>query len=72
MLKALGYAGFGSDKLDDWRTFGTSLLGFQAVERRANQHCIMDRRADFDPLFGAEAAGQPQHFGTIGLHREIA
>ena len=33
MLKALGYAGFGSDKLDDWRTFGTSLLGFQAVER---------------------------------------
>ena len=31
MLKALGYAGFGSDKLDDWRTFGTSLLGFQAV-----------------------------------------
>jgi 2,3-dihydroxybiphenyl 1,2-dioxygenase len=33
MLRALGYAGFGSDKLDDWRAFGTSLLGFQAVER---------------------------------------
>src|SRR6201995_434586 len=33
MLRALGYAGFGSDKLDDWRQFGTGLLGFQAVER---------------------------------------
>ena len=33
MLRALGYAGFGSDKLDDWRAFGTNLLGFQAVER---------------------------------------
>src|SRR5580704_657987 len=33
MLRALGYAGFGSDKLDDWRAFGTGLLGFQAVER---------------------------------------
>src|SRR5206468_7451146 len=33
MLRALGYAGFGSDKLDDWRQFGTSLVGLQAVER---------------------------------------
>src|ERR1700755_56391 len=33
MLRGLGYAGFGSDKLDDWRQFGTSLVGFQAVER---------------------------------------
>ena len=33
MLRALGYAGFGSDKLDDWRQFGTNLVGFQAVER---------------------------------------
>src|SRR3954467_10703553 len=29
----LGYAGFGSDALDDWRQFGTSLVGLQAVER---------------------------------------
>src|SRR4051794_3459800 len=29
----LGYAGFGSDALDDWRQFGTSLIGLQAVER---------------------------------------
>ena len=29
----LGYAGFGSDALEDWRQFGTSLVGLQAVER---------------------------------------
>jgi hypothetical protein len=33
MLQGLGYAGFGSDRLDDWREFGTSLVGLQAVER---------------------------------------
>ena len=33
MIVGLGYAGFGSDRLDDWRQFGTNLLGFQAVER---------------------------------------
>jgi 2,3-dihydroxybiphenyl 1,2-dioxygenase len=33
MIKGLGYAGFGSDRLDDWRQFGTNLLGLQAVER---------------------------------------
>src|SRR5437763_14094626 len=32
-LQGLGYAGFGSDALDDWRQFGTGLLGLQAVER---------------------------------------
>ncbi len=32
-LQALGYVGFGSAALDDWRQFGTSLVGLQAVER---------------------------------------
>ena len=32
-VKALGYAGFGSASLDDWREFGTGLVGLQAVER---------------------------------------
>ncbi|HET7490246.1 MAG TPA: hypothetical protein VFK01_00045 [Bradyrhizobium sp.] len=32
-LQALGYVGFGSDALDDWRRFGTSLAGLQAAER---------------------------------------
>ena len=43
----------------------------QTVERRADQHRVMDRRADLDALLGREAAGQPQHFGAVGLHREI-
>ena len=32
-LLGLGYAGFGSADLDDWRQFGTGLVGLQAVER---------------------------------------
>src|SRR5436190_11114753 len=32
-LLGLGYAGFGSDALDDWLQFGTGLVGLQAVER---------------------------------------
>ena len=35
-LQGLGYAGFGSDALDDWRQFGTGLVGLQAVERGNN------------------------------------
>ena len=37
MLRALGYAGFGSDYLEDWRQFGSHLLGLQAVERGNSQ-----------------------------------
>src|ERR1700720_3675792 len=32
-LQALGYVGFGSVPLDDWRQFGTGMGGLQAVER---------------------------------------
>jgi 2,3-dihydroxybiphenyl 1,2-dioxygenase len=32
-IQALGYAGFGSDALDDWRQFGTGMVGLHAVER---------------------------------------
>jgi 2,3-dihydroxybiphenyl 1,2-dioxygenase len=35
-VQALGYAGFGSADLDDWRQFGTGLVGLQAVERSAS------------------------------------
>jgi 2,3-dihydroxybiphenyl 1,2-dioxygenase len=31
-LQALGYVGFGSAALEDWRQFGTRLVGLQAVE----------------------------------------
>src|ERR1043166_3992458 len=32
-LLGLGYAGFGADNLEDWRQFGTGLVGLQAIER---------------------------------------
>jgi 2,3-dihydroxybiphenyl 1,2-dioxygenase len=35
-IQALGYAGFGSAALDDWRQFGTGLIGLQAVEKSAS------------------------------------
>jgi 2,3-dihydroxybiphenyl 1,2-dioxygenase len=35
-VQALGYAGFGSAALEDWRQFGTGLVGLQAVERSAS------------------------------------
>ena len=67
MLQGLGYAGFGSDKLDDWRQFGTSLVGLQAVERGPQlltfrmddrkQRIVIDRSmADGARFFGWEVA----------------
>ena len=35
-LQALGYAGFGSAALDDWRQFGAGLVGLQPVERSSS------------------------------------
>ena len=32
-LQSLGYFGVGASDLDDWRSFGTGLVGFQAVEK---------------------------------------
>jgi len=67
MLQGLGYAGFGSDRLDDWRQFGTSLVGLQAVERGNSllsfrmddrkQRIVIDRAmADGTRFFGWEVA----------------
>jgi 2,3-dihydroxybiphenyl 1,2-dioxygenase len=67
MLRALGYAGFGSDKLDDWREFGTNLVGFQAIERGNSllafrmddrkQRVVIDRAlGDGARFFGWEVA----------------
>ncbi len=59
MLRALGYAGFGSDRLEDWRQFGTSLVGFQAVERGNSLLAFrMDdrkQRVDIDRAMGEGA-----------------
>src|SRR5438046_7062453 len=35
-VQALGYGGFGSAALEDWRQFGTGLIGLQAVERSSS------------------------------------
>src|ERR1700719_1538410 len=67
MLQALGYVGFGSSALDDWRQFGTGLVGLQAVERSPSllafrmddrkQRIVIDRSlAEGERFFGWEVA----------------
>ena len=66
-LQALGYVGFGSADLDDWRQFGTGLVGLQAVERSPSllafrmddrkQRIVIDRAMpDGARFFGWEVA----------------
>jgi 2,3-dihydroxybiphenyl 1,2-dioxygenase len=66
-LQALGYVGFGSGALDDWRQFGTGLVGLQAVERSPSllafrmddrkQRIVIDRSmAEGARFFGWEVA----------------
>jgi 2,3-dihydroxybiphenyl 1,2-dioxygenase len=66
-LEALGYIGFGSAALDDWRQFGTGLIGLQAVERSPSllafrmddrkQRIVVDRAmAEGERFFGWEVA----------------
>ena len=66
-VRALGYAGFGSAALDDWRQFGTGLVGLQAVERSASllafrmddrkQRIVIDRALpEGSRFFGWEVA----------------
>src|SRR4029079_14333555 len=66
-LLGLGYAGFGSDALEDWRRCGTGIVGFQAVERcnsllafrmdDRKQRIVIDRAlGDGTRFFGWEGA----------------
>ncbi|HEV7876462.1 VOC family protein [Bradyrhizobium sp.] len=66
-LQALGYVGFGSSDLDDWRQFGTGLVGLQAVERTSSllafrmddrkQRIVIDRSLpEGERFFGWEVA----------------
>jgi 2,3-dihydroxybiphenyl 1,2-dioxygenase len=66
-LTGLGYAGFGAAELDDWRDFGTTLVGLQAVERGNSllsfrmddrkQRIVIDRAApEGSSFFGWEMA----------------
>ena len=44
-LKSLGYIGVRSDKLDDWHSFATGLLGMQPVDRASSMRAFrMDDR----------------------------
>jgi 2,3-dihydroxybiphenyl 1,2-dioxygenase len=69
-LQALGYVGFGSSDLDDWRQFGTGLVGLQAVERSPSllafrmddrkQRIVVDRALpEGERFFGWEVADAP-------------
>src|SRR3954468_14645380 len=66
-VQALGYAGFGSAALEDWRQFGTGLVGLQAVERSPSllafrmddrkQRIVIDRALpEGERFFGWEVA----------------
>jgi 2,3-dihydroxybiphenyl 1,2-dioxygenase len=66
-LQALGYVGFGSSALDDWRQFGTGMVGLQAVERSSSllafrmddrkQRIVIDRSlGEGERFFGWEVA----------------
>src|SRR6201989_3455251 len=67
MIRGLGYAGFGSSALEDWRQFGTNMVGFQGVERGNSllafrmddrkQRVVIDRAmGDGARFFGWEVA----------------
>ena len=82
MLQGLGYAGFGSDRLDDWRQFGTSLVGLQAVERSPQllafrmddrkQRIVIDRSMDDGArFFGWEVADRAA-LDALGAKLEAA
>ncbi|MFL5043300.1 MAG: VOC family protein, partial [Xanthobacteraceae bacterium] len=69
-VQALGYAGVGSAALEDWRQFGTGLVGLQAVERSSSllafrmddrkQRIVIDRALpEGARFFGWEVADAP-------------
>ena len=67
-IQALGYRGFGTDRLEDWTDFATGWLGMQAVDRGAGvrafrmddrkQRLVLDRAMpEGERYFGWEVAG---------------
>src|SRR3954462_3133702 len=81
-LLGLGYAGSGSDALEDWRQFGTGLVGFQAVERGNSllafrmddrkQRIVIDRAmGEGTRFFGWGGAG-PAALAQLAARREAA
>ena len=77
-LLGLGYAGFGSDALEDWRQFGTGLVGLQVVERGNSllafrmddrkQRIVIDRAMpEGSRFFGWEVADARRVRGLISF-----
>src|SRR4051812_27662274 len=81
-VQGLGYAGFGSDALDDWRQFGTGLLGLQAVERGNNllafrmddrkQRIVIDRALGNGTRFFGGEVGDAAALDALAAKREAA
>ena len=70
-VQALGYAGFGSAAIEDWRQFGTGLVGLQAVERGNSLLVVSDGRPQAAHRHRPFAARRRALFrlGSGGRHR---
>src|SRR5437899_1816324 len=51
---------------------GSGYILLQPIERSTYQDRVVYRGADLNALLSGVAAREPQHLGTICLHREIA
>jgi hypothetical protein len=47
-------------------------FGFNRFCWRFDEKSIVDRTADADSLLGGIAGGETHHFGSVGLHGEVA
>jgi len=81
-LQALGYAGFGSSALEDWRQFGTGLVGLQAVERSSSllafrmddrkQRIVIDRSLPEGARFFGWEVGDAAALDALAARLEAA
>src|SRR5262245_1664044 len=57
-VQALGYLGFRTQRLEDWRQFGTSFLGMQVIDKsRSTIAFRMDDRRQRVVVTGGEEGG---------------
>src|SRR3977135_3947153 len=81
-VQALGYVGFGSAALDDWRQFGTGLVGLQAVERSPSllafrmddrkQRIVIDRSMPEGTRFWGGEVAAAAALNALAARRERA
>src|ERR1700712_3778208 len=81
-IQSFGYFGIGTSNLEDWRAFGTGLVGFQAIERSRSllsfrmddrkQRVVVDKSlAEGTRFFGWEMA-DAQALDALAAHLERA